>query len=97
MRNATDDGRGRPPGEEPEGPLPGWAVGLLAMQAIALGIALVMPVTPSKTGSTWSPADLMWEDPTYLEKVFASYVVVNLLLVLLGLIAWVVSKREESE
>lgn len=92
-----DDGHGRPPGEEPEGPLPGWAVGLLAMQTIAVAIALVMPITPSKTGSTWSPADLFWEDPTYLEKVLASYVVVNILLVLLGLIAWVVLRRDESK
>ncbi len=72
-----------------ESRLPDWAVGVLVTQAIALGIALVSPLTPSKTGSTWSPAELVWPDPGYLQKVLASFVTVNLLLVVIGLVAWV--------
>jgi len=67
-------------------------VGLLVVESIALAIALVTPVTPSKTGSTWSPADLMWTDPTYVQKVAATFIVVNLLIVVLGLAAVAVAK-----
>jgi len=63
------------------------------MESIALGTALAMPITPSKTGSTWSPAHLFSPDPTYLEEVAAFLVLGNALLVGLGLIAWLVSKR----
>jgi hypothetical protein len=86
-----------PPDEGREGRLPGWAVGVLTMEAIALGIAVAMPVTPSKTGSTWSPAHLFSPDPTYLEEVGASFVVVNVILLGLGLVAWAVSRRSRSE
>jgi hypothetical protein len=46
-------------------------------------------VTPSKTGSTWSPAELFDSDPGYLDKVLASFVTVNLLVLLIGAVAWV--------
>jgi hypothetical protein len=69
------------------------AVGILAMESIALGTALAMPITPSKTGSTWSPAHFFSPDPTYLEQVAAFFVLGNALLVGLGLVAWLVSKR----
>ena len=78
--------------------LQGWrdrAVGILAMESIALGIALAMPITPSKTGSTWSPAHLFTPDPTYLEEVAASFVSVNAIFVVLGVLALVVSKRTD--
>jgi hypothetical protein len=71
--------------------------GLLVIESIALAIALVTPITPSKTGSTWSPADLMWTDPTYLQKVAASFVVVNLLIAVLGLAALAVAKWSGPE
>ena len=77
-------------GENPKTSVPGWVAGVLWAEAVALVIALVTPITPSKTGSTWSPANIFSENPTYLEKVAASFVVVNLLLVVLGLVAWVV-------
>jgi hypothetical protein len=84
---------------EPGGPnrLPEWAVGLLAAESIALGIALVAPITPSKTGFTWNPGQLLTEDPSYLHDVFASFVLVNLLLLALGLGAWVLSKRSGTD
>jgi predicted TIM-barrel fold metal-dependent hydrolase len=56
-------------------------------------IALVTPITPTKTGSTWSPAELFTADPSYLEKVFASFVMVNLIIAALGLVAWVAIRR----
>ena len=38
------------------GGMPDWLVALLMAEGVALMIALVTPITPSKTGSTWSPA-----------------------------------------
>lgn len=72
------------------------AVGFFVVEAIAVGIALVTPITPSKTGSTWSPAHLFSPDPTYLEQVVASFVVVNLLLLAFGLFVWLISKRSSG-
>jgi hypothetical protein len=71
--------------------------GVVVIESVALAIALVTPITPSKTGSTWSPADLMWTDPTYLQKVAASFVVVNLLIAVLGLAALAVAKWSGPE
>jgi hypothetical protein len=73
------------------------AVGFLVVEAIAAGIAVVTPITPSKTGSTWSPAHLFSPDPTYVEQVMASFVLVNLLLLALGLLVWLISKRSSSD
>ena len=82
----------------PERRLPDWAVGLLAVEGIALGIALALPVTRSKTGgSTWTPAHIFTPDPTYLQEVAASFVVVNALLLGLGLVARLVGRRGGSE
>ena len=73
--------------------------GLVAVEGIALAIALVAPVTPSKTGSTWSPAELFDSDPGYLGEVRASFVTVNLMVLLIGAVAWVLVRvtREEPE
>lgn len=60
--------------------------GLLLVEGVALAIALVTPVTPSKTGSDWTFADLVWEEPSYVQEVAASFVVVNLLLMVIGLV-----------
>ena len=87
----------RPPSKDPQNRLPDWLAGVLVTQSIALGIAVVMPLTPTKTGSTWSPAHFFSTDPTYLEKVGASFVFVNVLLLVLGLVAWVISTRGGSE
>lgn len=72
-------------------------VGLLAAEGIALGIAVALPLTPSKTGSTWSPAHLFTPDPSYLEKVAASFVAVNILMLVLGFVAVLVSKKDGAE
>jgi hypothetical protein len=95
----THSGRpgSRPPNEDPQNRVPGWITGVLVTESIALAIAIVTPITPSKTGSTWSPANFFSTDPTYIEKVGASFVLVNALLLVLGLVAWVISRRGGSE
>jgi len=70
---------------------------ILVLEAIALAIALVAPVTPTKTGSTWSPAELFTADPSYLEKLVASFVTVNLLMIFIGLVVWIATKVGTSE
>ena len=86
-----------PPEKNPRPKVSDRVVGLLVVESIALAIALVTPITPSKTGSTWSPAHLLWTDPTYLQKVAASFVVVNLLIVVLGLAALAVAKWDRPK
>jgi hypothetical protein len=85
-----------PAGKGPEGTLPDWAVGLLTVQAIALLIGLAMPITPSKTGSTWSPAQLFSTNPSYLTEVAVYFVMTNLLIAVIGLVAWVLFKFKGS-
>ena len=83
---------GRPEGRDRARRFPDWLVGIFTLEAIAVGIAVFLPLTPSKTGSTWSPAELFKADPAYFEKVLASFVTVNLLIGLLGVVAWVVAR-----
>jgi len=85
------------PEKKPRSNVSDRVTGVVVIESIALAIALVTPITPSKTGSMWSPADLMWTDPTYLQKVAASFVVVNLLIAVLGLAALAVAKWSGPE
>lgn len=85
------------PDEDPPASVPGWVTGVITLESIAVAIALVAPITPSKTGSTWSPADVIWTDPTYLEKVAASFVTVNAMIIVIGLVAWLALKLGRRE
>ena len=73
------------------------AKGVLGVEAFALMVALVTPITPSKTGSTWSPGELFSTDPSYLEDVAASFLMVNGLLLVIGLMVWITSRFSGSE
>ena len=77
--------------------LPDWLVAVVLTEGTALMIALVTPITPSRTGSTWSPAELFSADPNYLEKVLASFVAVNLIIAVLAPVAWVAIRRDRSK
>jgi len=79
-----------PSGKPPR--IPDRLKAVAVVEVIALLIALAEPVTPSKTGSTWSPAEIFTPDPSYLAKVLASFISVNLLIATFGGLAWVVSK-----
>lgn len=71
--------------------------GLAVIEGIALAIALVAPVTPSKTGSTWSPAEIFTADPSYLQQVLATFVSVNIIMAFLGAVIWVAGRRGSSD
>lgn len=64
---------------------------LLLIEGVAVMIAMVMPVTPSKTGSDWSLAELVYSEPTYLQEVFVNFVFTNVLILVVGaaVILWV--------
>ena len=87
--------------DPPRGPsaqrLSDRAVALLVIETISLGIAIVAPITPSRTGSTWSPAELVTADPSYLEKVAASFVRVNVMIFVIGLVAWIALRPAGSD
>ena len=81
-----------------KGPLtPGRLKAVAVLESIALLIAVFEPLTPSKTGSKWSPAELFTADPSYPGKVLASFISVNLLIALLGVVVWVVSKKRRLD
>ena len=64
---------------------------VLLSQGVALMIAMVMPVTPSKTGSEWSMAELVFREPSYVQEVAVYFVLTNLLFLVTAAIvlAWV--------
>jgi hypothetical protein len=66
--------------------------GLLLAECATLMIALLMPVTPSKTGSKRSLADLLITDPTYLQEVVVYFVLTNILILIIGAIVWLWTK-----
>lgn len=83
--------------EEPRTDNLGKVKGFLLVEGFALLVALVTPVTPSKTGSTWSPANYFSTDPSYLSKVASSFLMVNALLFAIGLVVWITSRFSGSD
>jgi len=63
---------------------------VLILEWIALLIGLAMPITPSKTGSDFSMADWFYEDPSYLQEVLVYFLLTNLFIGVLALIALVI-------
>ena len=85
------------PDEDPRASGLDRAKGVLAIEAFALLVALVTPVTPSKTGSRWTPGELISADPSYLEDVVVSFLMVNGLLLVIGLAVWITARLGRSE
>lgn len=68
-----------------------WQIFFL-VEAFVLLIALIMPVTPSKTGSDRSLAEYFILNPNYIEKVLFNFVFINLIVGLLALVVFIVWK-----
>jgi hypothetical protein len=79
----TDAGPPNSPEDEPEVSNLTRAQGVLAIEAFALMVALVTPIFST--------------DPSYLEDVAASFLMVNGLLLFIGLAVWVTSRFGRSE
>jgi hypothetical protein len=67
-------------------------VGIAAIEGIAVAIGLAMPITPSRTGSDGSLAQLFLDDPTYLQEFVVYFLLTHALFILIGLVAWVWSR-----
>lgn len=80
----------------PGGGVPDWAAALLLSEAAALLIALATALVPGRSGSTWSPADVLYENPSLLQRVVASFVLLNVVLGVLGTGAWFLVRRTRS-
>lgn len=52
-------------------------------------IALLMPITPSKTGSGPGIADFLIPDPSYLQQVVVYFVLTNILILIVAAILWI--------
>lgn len=63
--------------------------GLLLAEGAALLIALLMPITPSKTGSDRGLAHYIIPDPSYLQQVLIYFVLTNILLIVVGAVFWI--------
>ena len=63
---------------------------LAGLEAIAVLIALVLPITPSKTG----PPGIPWPDSlgSYLADVLLAFGVVNAIFLALALVVWAYSR-----
>ncbi len=72
--------------------------GLFLAEGAAVMIALLMPITPSKTGSVRGLPHLLLPEPTYVQEVLIYFALTNLLLVLLGavLALWVRGRRSSG-
>ena len=68
------------------------AVAILA-ESSALLIAVAMALVPGRSGSTWSPADFFWDDPGLLLRIASTFVLMNVLLAVLGLVGWGVLRK----
>lgn len=86
-----------PKSDAPRSGPPDWLVAVGFAEAVAILIALVTPITPSKTGSDSSLAAYFLVDPSYPEEVLVSFVVVNLMIGVLALLAWFSMWRDRSK
>jgi hypothetical protein len=74
-----------------------WKIFFL-IEMILLLIAMVMPITPSKTGSSTSLADRFIENPSYFEEVFFHLIFGNVIVIILAVVIliWLRITKKES-
>ncbi|NJN47582.1 MAG: hypothetical protein HC808_15125 [Candidatus Competibacteraceae bacterium] len=60
--------------------------GLLLAEGVAIIIGLLMPITPSKTGSERGLAHYIIQEPNYLQEFLVYFVLTNLLLIIIGIV-----------
>ncbi|MBA7547131.1 hypothetical protein ES705_39533 [subsurface metagenome] len=62
-----------------------WQIFFL-IEIILLIISMIMPITPSKTGSSTKLADWFIKNPSYLEEVFFYLVFGNVIVIILAVV-----------
>ena len=65
-----------------------WLAAIVLAESAALFIALATTFLPGRSGSTWSPADLVFDDPSQFVRVAVNYLFVNLLLFVIAVGGW---------
>ena len=69
---------------------------LLLAELFALLIGMVTPILPSRTGATRGVAHLFFAAPSYLEEVLVSFLLINLVMAVIGIIVIVSVRRERD-
>ena len=60
-----------------------WQI-FFAIEIILLIISMIMPITPSKTGSTSKLAKRFIQNPSYFEEVFFYFIFGNVITIILA-------------
>jgi hypothetical protein len=60
-----------------------WKIFFL-IEIVLLIISLIMPITPSKTGSTTKLTDWFFKNPSYFEEVLFYLIFINLIVIILA-------------
>jgi len=63
---------------------PAWHI-LLGVEGVLLLIAVAMTLTPGRTGPNWSPAELVFPEPTLVEDLAGQWILGNLVVAVLAL------------
>jgi prolipoprotein diacylglyceryltransferase len=71
-----------------------WAQVLLLVESAVLMIALIMPVTPSKTGGDVRLAKYFVEQPTYLHEVVLNVILLHLIIAAFALVFLAFGRKE---
>lgn len=72
-----------------------WQLVLL-FEGTLLAIALVSPITPSKTGSDGGIADAFIESPSYLEEVAVGFLGLHVLVLVLAVVVLLVRRVQKA-
>ena len=62
-----------------------WKIFFL-IEIILLLISMIMPITPSKTGSSTKLAEWFINNPSYFEEVFFNFLFGNIIVIILAVI-----------
>ena len=75
-----------------------WQAYLL-IEIILIIISLIIPISPSKTGSDSSLADCFFDDPSYLEKVFFNFLLFHflVLMIFIAYFLWKLNKKNSKK
>jgi hypothetical protein len=78
--------------DQPEDQFPRWKLALV-IESIPVMIGLVMPITPSKTGSKFSPAAWLFGEASYWMDALIWIVITNIMLGILLVIALIMVRK----
>jgi len=65
-----------------------WQIFFL-IEIILLIISMIMPITPSKTGSTTKLADWFIQNPSYFEEVLFYFIFENVIAIILAVVFFI--------